>query len=273
MDILSSKQVPKVKLEEIDRNPFQPREEFNEAELEELTQSIKTHGILQPVILRKVDDRFQLIAGERRVRAARMAGLDEVPAIVAEVDGVDVAEIGLIENLQRKDLNCIEEGRAYEVLMVKFGMSQEAISDRVGKSRSRVANCMRLLTLSDDVIKALADGKLSEGHGKALLALEGDASQDDAMRRVIDGNLSVRQAEVMIRNILLDGKKKSPRKKKKQIEARFVDARIYMNSIKRALKEIRDTGGKADMIERETEDYLEITVRIPKGEESGVVEE
>jgi ParB family transcriptional regulator, chromosome partitioning protein len=265
MENISSKQVMQVDLDSIQRNPFQPREEFSQDELEELAESIKTHGIIQPVILRRVNDTYQVVAGERRMRAARIAGFSDVPAIVVELDGIDVAEISLIENIQRKDLNCIEEAKAYDIFISRFGLTQEEVSQKVGKSRSHVANAVRLLTLPDAVKEALVYSRITEGHGKAMLALPKGELQEEAMRRVIEGSLSVRQTEQLIRNILMESPKK--RRKRRSVTALYVDARIYFNSIKKVLKEIKESGGKADMIERETEDYLEIVIRIPKSDQ------
>jgi ParB family transcriptional regulator, chromosome partitioning protein len=262
---MEKREIINVPIDMIQTNPFQPREVFKDEELVELSNSIKAHGIIQPVILRKLKDGYQLIAGERRMRAARIAGVSELPGFVLDIDGIDVAEISLIENLQRQDLNCIEEAKAYNVFVSKFGLTQEEIAAKVGMSRSRVANSLRLLALPEKIKAALSEEKISEGHGKALLGLPNGEVQEEAMKRVIEGNLSVRQTEMLVRNLLID----SPKKKRRKVTmtAIYVDARIYYNAVKKVIKEIKDNGGRADIIERETEDFMEIVIRIPKGDE------
>ena len=184
----------------------QPRKYFDEAALHDLADSIREHGILQPLTVRKLPSGFyQIIAGERRWRAARIAGLQQVPAIVIEADDRKMTELALIENLQREDLNPIEEAEGYKSLMENYQMTQEEAAARVGKSRSAVANSLRLLGLCADVRKLLESGKLSGGHARALLPLKADA-QKQAAAAVIDHGLSVRQTEALAKK--LSGKKK-----------------------------------------------------------------
>ena len=160
-----------VDIDDLKPNPFQPRSDFDEEGLKELSNSILSHGIIQPVIVRKIDNQFQIISGERRVRASKESGLKQIPAIVLDVDGVDVAEVSLIENLQRKDLNCIEEAFAFNILRKQFGMTQDDIAEKIGKSRPYVTNSLRLLDLPDEIKTFLIEGKLSAGHGRSLLSL------------------------------------------------------------------------------------------------------
>jgi ParB family transcriptional regulator, chromosome partitioning protein len=179
-------------------NPYQPRKTFNEASIEELSRSVREHGIVQPLVVTRSGDRYKLIAGERRYRAAQKAGLLTVPVIVKEmVQEGDALQIALIENIQREDLNPMEEAAAYHQLHQEFGLTQEEISRRVGKERSTIANFLRLLKLPDAVKKLLASGHLSMGHARALLALDSAKKQEHLADRVVKRGLSVRQTELM----------------------------------------------------------------------------
>src|SRR5438270_3181415 len=185
-------------LDQIAPNPYQPRKTFNEASIDELARSVKQHGIVQPLVVTRAGDKFKLIAGERRYRAAQKAGLTSVPVVVKEMMGAgDALEIALIENIQREDLNPIEEAQAYHQLHEEFGLTQEEISKRVGKERSTVANFLRLLKLPDSVKKLLASGQLSMGHARALLAVESMKKQEQLAERVVRKNLNVRQTEML----------------------------------------------------------------------------
>jgi ParB family transcriptional regulator, chromosome partitioning protein len=188
-----------VALDQISPNPFQPRRTFNEASIEELARSVREHGIVQPlVVTRTGENRYRLIAGERRYRAAKKAGLSTVPVVIKEtMTDSDVLQIALIENIQREDLNPIEEAYAYHQLHEEFGLTQEEISRRVGKERSTVANCLRLLKLPDGVKKLLASGQLSMGHARAILALDSPKKQEQLAERVVRRNLNVRQTEML----------------------------------------------------------------------------
>lgn len=188
-----------IPIEQIAPNPYQPRKTFNEASIEELARSVRTHGIVQPlVVTRAGDNRYKLIAGERRYRAAQKAGLTIVPVVVKELaQAGDALQIALIENIQREDLNPIEEALAYRQLHEEFGLTQEEISKRVGKERSTVANCLRLLKLPDPVKRLLASGQLSMGHARALLAIDSAKKQEQLAERVVRRNLNVRQTEVL----------------------------------------------------------------------------
>lgn len=179
-------------------NPYQPRKTFNEASIDELARSVREHGIVQPLVVTRAGDRYKLIAGERRYRAAQKAGLQTVPVIVKEmVQEGDALQIALIENIQREDLNPMEEAAAYHQLHQEFGLTQEEISRRVGKERSTVANFLRLLKLPEAVKKLLASGHLSMGHARALLALDSAKKQEHLAGRVVKRGLSVRQTELM----------------------------------------------------------------------------
>ena len=194
-----------VRISEVEPNRDQPRKYFDDEKLEELSESIKTYGILQPILVQKKDGYYEIIAGERRWRAALKAGLKEIPVIIREYTDKEILELSLIENIQREDLNPIEEAEAYKRLIDEFGMSQEEMAKRVSKSRSAVANSLRLLKLEGDVRKMLVDGQLSMGHARALLPLEIAEEQIEVARKVADRQMSVRETEKLVRNILKTG--------------------------------------------------------------------
>jgi ParB family transcriptional regulator, chromosome partitioning protein len=211
-----------VPIEQISPNPLQPRKTFNEASIEELARSVREHGIVQPLVVTRQGDRYKLIAGERRYRAAQKAGLRTVPVVIKEMmqEG-DALQIALIENIQREDLNPIEEAHAYHQLHEEFGLTQEEISRRVGKERSTVANFLRLLKLPDGVKKLLAAGQLSMGHARALLALDSAKKQEQLAERVVKKSLSVRQTEMLASD---NGQKPGEKKAEKEKDVFTRDA-------------------------------------------------
>ena len=185
----------------IQPNPFQPRQDFREDELEVLAASIKRWGVLQPILLRPKEDGYELVAGERRWRAAMRAGLTEIPSIIRPCSDEEMLAFALIENLQREDLNPLEEALAYQTLMQRFGLTQEEIAERIGKSRAAVANTLRLLQLPEPIRRALRDGTITEGHARALLGAPDEGAMMDAFQRVLQHHLSVRQTEALIRRL------------------------------------------------------------------------
>lgn len=196
---LESEQLLEVDIDRILPNSHQPRKSFDDGGLSELADSIREHGVVQPIVIRALDDGFfQLIAGERRWRASQRAGLLKIPAVVREAGEHAALEIALIENLQREDLNPIEEAQAYERLIVDFGMTQEEVAKRVGKNRTTVANMLRLLRLPPEVQQWLRENRLSTGHAKALLSLSVPDAILDTARKIIQGNYSVRQTEILV---------------------------------------------------------------------------
>ncbi|HHV74541.1 MULTISPECIES: ParB/RepB/Spo0J family partition protein [unclassified Thermoanaerobacterium] len=208
IDEESAKGVESIKISDIEPNQFQPRKHFDDESLKELSDSIKEHGIIQPIIVRKNDFGYQIVAGERRWRAAKLAGLKEVPAIVKDFDDQKVMEIALIENLQREDLNPIDEAKAYKSLMEQFNLTQEEISKRVGKSRSSIANSIRLLNLDEEVQNMLMEGKITTGHAKVILALQDAEKQNMIAKKIVDKNLNVRDTENLIKEVTSSKKKK-----------------------------------------------------------------
>ncbi len=189
-------------IHKIEPNPHQPRQDFDEEELAALAESISNHGLVQPLTVRELPSGyFQIIAGERRWRAARIAGLSEIPVVIMEADDKKTMELALIENLQRQDLNPVEEALGYRSLMDDYGMTQEETASRVGKSRPAVANSLRLLSLSTKVLNMVRTGKLSAGHARAVLTLKTEKQQEDAAQKIAALGLSVRQAELLCRNM------------------------------------------------------------------------
>lgn len=189
-------------LHRVEPNPHQPRRDFDPEELQALADSIATHGIVQPLTVRELESGYyQIIAGERRWRAARIAQLKEVPAVIIEADDRKVMELALIENLQRQDLNPVEEAVGYQTLMEDYGLTQEETANRVGKSRPAVANMLRLLSLCPDVLDMVRDGRLTAGHARAVLSLKTEKLQKEAAQKISALDLSVRQAELLCKNL------------------------------------------------------------------------
>jgi ParB family chromosome partitioning protein len=189
-----------IPISRITANPWQPRQDLSEDGLQALAASIAEHGVLQPIVVTETLDGYGLIAGERRLRAARLAGLDRIPAVIRQLEDHQHLELALVENLQRSDLGPLEEARAFRQLIDEFGFTQETVAVRVGRARSTVANTLRLLDLDPAVQQAIADGRLTEGHGRALLGLPGDV-QARLISTVVDGELSVRQTEELVRRL------------------------------------------------------------------------
>ena len=191
----------------VEPNPNQPRHEFDEEELQLLADSITVHGVIQPLTVRETDNGYyQIIAGERRWRASRLAGLSEIPAVIIEADDRKAMELALIENLQRQDLNPVEESLGYQALITEYGLTQEEAASRVGKSRPAVANALRLLNLPDSVLEMLRQGSLTAGHARAILSLKAEKKQLEAAQKISALGLSVRQAELLCKNMAKEPK-------------------------------------------------------------------
>src|SRR6266850_198187 len=231
-----------IPIDQIQPNPYQPRRTFNEASIDELARSVREHGIVQPLVVMRVGDKYKLIAGERRFRAAQKAGLATVPVVLKDLlKSGDALQIALVENIQREDLNPMEEANAYHQLHDEFGMTQEEIARRVGKERSTVANFLRLLRLPEAVKKLLASGQLSMGHARALLSVESAKKQEQLADRVVRRNLNVRQTEMMAS----ESSPKSVEKKEKEKDVFTRDAEEKLQRTLRTKVEIdrRRRGG------------------------------
>ncbi|WP_052218934.1 ParB/RepB/Spo0J family partition protein [Thermincola ferriacetica] len=243
--------IVELNISDIVRNAKQPRQEFDQEKLEELAASIRQYGIIQPVIVRRLTNKkYELIAGERRWRAARLAGLDKIPAVIKEVSDREITELALIENIQREDLNPIEEALAYKQLMEEFGLTQEELSKRVGKSRSFIANSVRLLNLPPEAQRMVQAGQLSAGHARALLVIERAIDQANLAKKIVEKNLSVRQIEQLVKKITSEGKKKIPRKRRESESLIVKDIEEQMQG-KLGTKVRIKHGSKRGMIEIE----------------------
>ena len=257
-------QVQIVKLTKVEPSREQPRKQFDADALQELAESIKQFGILQPLLVQKKEDYYEIIAGERRWRASKLAGLKEVPVIVKEFTEQESVEISLIENIQREDLNPIEEAMAYKRLMEEFHLKQDAIAERVSKSRTAVTNSMRLLKLDDRVQQMLIDEMISTGHARALLALESKDAQAEAAVKVFDEKLSVRETERLVKELLNPVQKKEEKPKNQAEELVYKNLEEKIKQIigsKVAINRKTDNKGKIE-IEYYSQEELERIVEL-----------
>ena len=222
-----------VKINEVEPNKNQPRRTFDEDALLELAESIKQHGVIQPLIVKKRDKYYEIIAGERRWRAAKMAGLKEIPIVIKDLSDQEIMEVALIENIQREDLNPIEEAQAYQRLIKEYNYKQDELAERVSKSRTAVTNSMRLLKLCDEVQQMVIEDMLSTGHARALLAIENPEEQYNIAQKVFDEKLSVRDVEKLVKNL------HKPEKAKKKIDDEAL--KIIYQEIEEKLKQALST--------------------------------
>ena len=235
-------------------NPAQPRKVFHEEALEELADSIRQHGVLQPLSVRRVGNSYELIAGERRLRAARMAGLSEIPCIVMNMTDQESGMAAMVENLQRQDLDFIEEARGIAMLMENWAMSQEQTARLLGKSQSAVANKLRILRHSAPVLAALRDGGLTERHARALLKLGSEPEKMMAITNIVREGMSVARTERYIEQLLL----------RQEVEPRAVNLGAFLSNLNQSLARIQRSGIGAISERRETEDEIVLTITIPK---------
>ena len=240
-------------------NPDQPRRHFSREGLEELAASIKEHGVLQPLSVRRGNMGFELISGERRLRAARMAGLTEVPCIVVSVDSKQSSLLALVENLQRRDLDFVEEASALARLIETYHLSQEEAARRIGKSQSAVANKLRLLRLPPEALALLREHGCTERHARALLRLETPQAQLEAARYVAQQGLTVARTEQYVEDLLCQSDK--PKKKPTFV---IKDVRLFLNTVSRGLSLMKNAGVNANCQRRETDDSILLTITIPK---------
>ncbi len=222
--------VQNISLDLIDNNSAQPRVSFDEDKISELAESIKSHGVVQPILLKKVANRYRIIAGERRFRAARLAGLTEIPAIIKNMNDREMQEVALIENLQRVDLNPVEEAAAIKELMVGYGLTQEELANRLGKSRPVIANALRLLTLPEEVQLMIRDNKLSAGHARALAGLDNPDDIIELADFIVENRLSVRETEALVKKV------QTKNTSEDDAEAKDVKATVRNSAITNELK-------------------------------------
>ena len=243
---------------------YQPRKDFNETELFGLSESIRRNGLLQPVSVRKREDGcYELIAGERRLRAARLAGMSKVPCIVISVNDRRAAMLGLIENMQREDLNIFEEAEALRKLMDDWGVTQLEIAQKLGKAQSTIANKLRLLRLTPDERSRIISAGLTERHARALLRIENVRVRSDVLNTISARQLTVTETESLITELLMP--EQPPESQDEIIRVPLIrDVRIFVNTLAKAVDSIRKSGLDAKSAETETDDYIEYTVYIPK---------
>lgn len=247
-------------------NPHQPRRVFEKQGLRELCDSIRRYGILQPLTVRRSADNYELIAGERRLRAAAMAGLHEVPCLVAQVDEEDSALLALIENLQRRDLDYWEEAEAIATLIARYQLTQEQAAEKLGKSQSAIANKLRLLRLGEAVRQSLQHHNLTERHARALLRLTDAHQQLCALEVIAQRGYNVAQTESYIEQLLQQNRTTPPKGRSTYI---IKDVRLFLNSLDRGLNMMRRAGVAADWGRKDTEDEILLTIRIPKRRQKG----
>ncbi|MCH5170023.1 MAG: ParB/RepB/Spo0J family partition protein [Oscillospiraceae bacterium] len=246
--IESEKSIITLSINEVEPNREQPRKEFNESALTELSKSIEKNGIIQPILVRpKAGGSYQIVAGERRWRAARMAGLMEIPVVIREMSDEDAAVFALIENLQREDLNPVEEAEGIRSLIEEFGMTQEEAADRVGKSRTAVTNTLRLLKLPENILSMVAKGKITAGHARALISLEDEGRMLKIANAVIDNNLTVREVEKMVKTALA-GENAKPKKREKKRDQFYDEVELALTqTLGRQVKIYLSKGGKGTL--------------------------
>ena len=260
--LLESGRILYLPVGQIHPNPSQPRKIFDADGLQELAGSIRTYGILQPLTVRRRNGEYELVAGERRLRAAKIAGMTEVPCILLTVDEEQSGMVALVENLQRRDLDYIEEAEGLARLMRQYGLNQEQAAARVGKSQSAVANKLRLLRHSPAVLSALRENRLSERHARALLRLPTEKERLDVLKVVIRQQMNVAKTDEYIESLLARKRQPEPKKGIRKLIVR--DVRLFINSVNHNLDLIRGAGIRAEASQEETESEIVLTIRLPK---------
>ncbi|SEN42679.1 chromosome partitioning protein, ParB family [Mesobacillus persicus] len=254
-------EIKKIPIDDIVPNRFQPRTVFDDEKIEELARTIHTHGVIQPIVIREFENgKYEIIAGERRWRAMKKLGWDEVPAIINNLSDAETASVALIENLQREELSPIEEAIAYGKLLEIHSLTQEALAQRLGKGQSTVANKLRLLKLPQEVQDALLNKLISERHARSLIPLKNPEKQVQLLNEIIEKSLNVKQTELRVEKMLNQSTEK-PKPKRKAFSK---DVRIAVNTIRQSLSMVSDSGINLKSEEEEHEDYYQITIQIPK---------
>ena len=248
-----------VDIDLVEPNPYQPRLEFDDEALMDLAQSIRENGLIQPITVREMDGRYQIIAGERRFRALKLNGAVDVPVLIMDANEVQMAEMALVENIQRENLSAIEEAKSYVEIMKYSGLNQSQLALRVGKSQSSIANKIRLLNLDEDVQEAVSTKKISERHARALIGLD-EEKQHDALEKIVKKGMTVAQTEKMLKE------QAQPKKEKKKVMLKGIskNIKIAINTIHQAISMVNRAGTASEINEEEHEDEVIITIRIPK---------
>ncbi|WP_110954567.1 nucleoid occlusion protein [Anaerosinus massiliensis] len=266
VEIVNKNDVQYLNIGDIVPNPFQPRKTFNDEALRDLAASIQEFGVIQPLLVRNAkNQQYELVAGERRLRASKLVGLEKVPAIIKELTDKEMAELAMIENLQREDLHFLEEAEGFHQLLVNFGFTQDELAKRMGKSQSTIANKLRLLKLSDTIRKQLYECSLTERHARALLKLTDEIKQLEALSIIKEKGLNVRESEMLIQEIIDEISREKDQKVPKQNVVRIIrDVRIFLNTIHNVVGEMKKSGLKVKVNQEQDDDYITVKMVIPK---------
>ncbi|WP_042835464.1 nucleoid occlusion protein [Thermoanaerobacter ethanolicus] len=267
--MLSSKmqEISYLPIDSIRPSPYQPRKTFDIKNLQELSESIKVYGVLQPITVRMVgNNSYELVAGERRLKASKLAGLTEIPAIIVNAQDEDAAVLALIENLQREDLNFIEEAEGYYNLINDHHLTQEQLAKMLGKSQSTIANKLRILKLSKEIKEKLLENDLTERHARALLRLPDEELQKKALEVIVKKKLNVSQTEKLIQDMIdkITKQQEETKKANKKMMKFYKDIRIFVNTVKQAVDLMKKSGVPAEYIENDMEEYVEFVIKISK---------
>lgn len=256
--------VEEIEISRIEPSPYQARRQFEERELSDLAQSIENYGIIQPIVIRPVGERYQIVAGERRFRACALLGLRTIPAIVQKMDDERAAAVSLIENLQRRELNYFEEAMAYSMLIEGFGLTQEELARRIGKSQSAIANKLRLLKLPEPVRDLISPDIITERHARSLLKLTAPEMQMEVLRQIYERDLNVKETETLVEELSHNNipRESGTRDGGQSVSMIIKDARIFINTIKETVKRARQTGVDIAMTERSGEEEYELIIKV-----------
>lgn len=269
-DKTDNEEIKQIPVEDIVPNPYQPRTVFDDEKIDELCQTIRTHGLIQPIVVRVRDGRYELIAGERRLRATRKLGMERIPAIVKEFNDSQTASIALIENLQREGLTAIEEAVAYQKLIDLHNLTQESLAQRLGKGQSTIANKLRLLHLPQEIQNALLSRQVTERHARALIPLKDPELQNKVLLEILEREWNVKQTEVRVKQILeLAENPKSEKDAKPRWKAFSRDTRIAINTVRQSIDMVIQTGLPVETAEEDHDEFYQFTIRIPKNKETG----
>ncbi|MED1916504.1 nucleoid occlusion protein [Brevibacillus sp. DP1.3A] len=269
-DKTDNEEIKQIPVEDIVPNPYQPRTVFDDEKIDELCQTIRTHGLIQPIVVRVRDGRYELIAGERRLRATRKLGMERIPAIVKEFNDSQTASIALIENLQREGLTAIEEAVAYQKLIDLHNLTQESLAQRLGKGQSTIANKLRLLHLPREIQDSLLSRQVTERHARALIPLKDPELQNKVLLEILEREWNVKQTEVRVKQLLeLAENPKSEKDAKPRWKAFSRDTRIAINTVRQSIDMVIQTGLPVETAEEDHDEFYQFTIRIPKNKETG----
>lgn len=264
-DKTDNEEIRQIPVDEIVPNPYQPRTVFDDEKIDELCQTIRTHGLIQPIVVRLRNNRYELIAGERRWRATKKLGMERIPAIIKDFNDTQTASIALIENLQREGLTAIEEAIAYQKLIDLHNLTQESLAQRLGKGQSTIANKLRLLHLPQEIQDALLTRKVTERHARALIPLKDADLQRKVLQEILEREWNVKQTETRVKQLLEAAEQPKPEKEAKPRWKAFSrDARIAINTVRQSIDMVLQTGLPVETNEEDHEEYYQFTIRIPK---------